>query len=180
MRYLKTLLAQRRSPGRRSLVSPDEPPRSPVTGRLSKPYGEQLFHWFLSIEHRRCERSSRPLLLLLADLTPRGGVASRIDPMIAQTLLDSLRSSLRQTDIVGWYRQDRVAGALLAESRNGPGVDVSKAVRQRVIDGLQARLPPELVRQFRLRIRRYPESQDMNPTNRDTVSLTHSAVGETR
>jgi hypothetical protein len=105
---------------------------------------------------------------------------SRIDPMIAETLLESLRSSLRQTDIVGWYRQDRVAGALLAESRSGSGVDVSKAVPQRVIDGLEARLPPELVRQFRLRIRHYPESPDMSPMKMDTVSLTHSAVGETR
>ena len=100
--------------------------------------------------------------------------------MIAETLVDSLRSSLRQTDIVGWYRQDRVAGALLAESRSRPGADGSKAVCQRVIDGLQARLPPELVRQFRLQIRRYPESQDMSPTNMETVNRTHSAVGESR
>jgi len=59
-------------------------------------------------ERRRSERSGKPFVLMLARPNGvRNGTMGR--------LLTALSSSIRQTDTIGWYRQDEILGVIFTE-----------------------------------------------------------------
>ena len=117
-------------------------------------YGEDAFAYFLSIEQSRSERSGRPFFLVLVDLEEHPGVSGPVDPTVATELLSGLRSCLRGTDFVGWYRQGRVVGAVLTESRSQHGTDVARVVGSRVTQVLSLRLSLEDAHRLRVRVDR--------------------------
>src|SRR2546427_11929887 len=86
-----------------------------LEGRLGHAYNEEAFRYFLAIERKRSERSNRPFLLLLVDLKKQQGMTARIDADVAARLFSGLWLCLRETDCVGWFREGRVAGALLTQ-----------------------------------------------------------------
>lgn len=111
-----------------------------LEGQLGQAYNEEAFRYFLAIERKRSQRSGRPLLLLLVDLKPQPGVRVRFDPMIAAKLFSGLWLCLREGDFVGWYRDERVAGAVLTQLADGHRTEVSRLIRQRVSEVLHERL----------------------------------------
>jgi hypothetical protein len=78
-------------------------------------YGEPAFHYFLDIERERSIRSARPCVLLRVDLKDRHGVPTRIPQATSERLFVALAQSVRETDFIGWYEEQRVAGAVLTE-----------------------------------------------------------------
>jgi hypothetical protein len=117
-----------------------------------KEYDEDAFLYFLAVERARAHRSNRPLRLLLASLEPVPGKPVPIPPATASRLFRALRLSLRETDVMGWYRQHRVAGALLTEHADRPEVDVSGVIRKRVGQALSQRLPARIAGGLRVRV----------------------------
>jgi hypothetical protein len=88
-------------------------------------YGEPAFHYFLDIERERSIRSSRPCVLLRVDLKDRQGVPTRMTRATGEQLFMALAQSMRDTDFIGWYEDQRVAGAVLtevAEERQNEGI----------------------------------------------------------
>jgi hypothetical protein len=118
------------------------------------PYGEEPFRYFLAVERKRAQRSGCLLLLLLVDLEGPPGVSARIDRAIATRLFADLGRCLRETDFIGWYREERVAGAVLTELGDGPPREVARRVGQRVREALGGGLPSNVAR--RLRVHVYP------------------------
>jgi hypothetical protein len=122
-----------------------------LTHQLGEACNEEAFRHFLAMERRRSRRSGRAFLLLL--VRPTG---ARLDAAVAEKLFACLWHCLRESDQVGWFREGRVAGALLTDVS---GADVAAAVCEKVRGSLQAGLPPDIasgiaVRAFRLPSRR--------------------------
>jgi hypothetical protein len=115
-------------------------------------YDEHTFLYFLAVERARAERSNHPLRLLFATLEPVPGRPIPIPPATATRLLEGLRMSLRETDVTGWYRQHRVAGAVLSARADAPESEMSDLIEQRVGDGLRQRLPSKVARSLRVRV----------------------------
>jgi len=113
-------------------------------------YDEETFLYFLQLERARADRSNRPLRLLFATLEPVPGKPVPIPRATAARLFDGLRDLLRETDVMGWYRQHRVAGAVLSERADRSGPDVSSVIRIRVGEGLRQRLPARVGRSVRV------------------------------
>ena len=90
---------------------------------------EEAFRYFLAIERKRAERSGRPLLLLLVNVN--GGNA-RLDEAVSSRLFAAMAQCLRETDVVGWYREGRIAGAVLMQGADTQGAVASHQVRERV------------------------------------------------
>ena len=128
-----------------------------LEGRLGHAYNEEAFRYLLAIERKRSERSDRPFLLLLIDLKEQDGTSARLDSMAASNLFSNLWLCLRETDFVGWYHKERVAGAVLTELRNGRAMEVSSLIGKRVSERLCERLPSEVARRLRVRIYQHPE-----------------------
>jgi len=115
-------------------------------------YDEETFLYFLAIERARAERANRRLRLLLATLELVAGKPDPIRPSDAARLFEGLRLSLRDTDVTGWYRQDRVAGAVLCEPPGALVCEMSDLIEQRVGEGLRQRLPSSVARSLRVRV----------------------------
>jgi hypothetical protein len=115
-------------------------------------YDEETFLYFLAMERARAGRSKQRLRLLLATLEAVPGKPDGIPPASAAKLFRGLKALLRDTDIMGWYRQDRVAGAILTAPAGTPDDETSDLIEGRVREGLLDRLPSNLARVLRVRI----------------------------
>jgi hypothetical protein len=116
-------------------------------------YNEEAFQYFLEIERKRSELSNRPFLLMLIEFNRRPpGFNPEMDVVTAGSLFSILRQSLRETDFVGWYREGRVAGAVLTQHREPDRDDLSDVVRRRVADALERRFPPDQPRRLQVRV----------------------------
>jgi len=115
-------------------------------------YGEDAFLYFLDIERARAGRSNHPVRLLFATLEPDSGRPAEISAASAVRLFQGMRQSLRETDIVGWYRQGRVAGAVLTAHADVPGKEMSGLIEQRVVNGLRQGLPAKIASGLRVRV----------------------------
>jgi len=109
--------------------------------RKGQPFNEETFHYFLALQRRRSERSGRPFLLVLVELKDPAGESLPIDAALAPKIMSGLRTCLRDTDFVGWYRKDRAAGAVLTELGDGSRTEASDPVSQRVRAAICEGLP---------------------------------------
>jgi hypothetical protein len=124
-----------------------------VQGRLGQAYNEDAFRYFLELEWKRAARVGRPFLLALVGLKDnQSKPGARIDPVLASKLFSNLWLCLRETDIIGWYREDRVAGAVLTQWANPPGSEASVSIRQRVHAVLREGLRLDAARRLQVHV----------------------------
>src|SRR2546426_11392606 len=109
----------------------------------SEAYNEEAFQYFLEVERKRSEISRRPFLLMLIEFNRHpAGINPEIDAVTAGKLFSILRMCLRETDFVGWYRERRVAGAVLTQHGEPDRDDLSDVVRRRGGDAPAKHFPP--------------------------------------
>jgi hypothetical protein len=123
-----------------------------LEGRLGQAYDEEAFLYFLAIERKRSERSGCHFLLLLVDLKEEPGLSVRIAPTVASKIFSRLWLCLRETDFLGWYREERVAGAVLTHFATGPLQEACAEVGQRVSAVLCEGLPGNVARRLQVRV----------------------------
>ena len=121
-----------------------------LEGRLGQAYNEEAFRYFVEIERKRAARLGRPRLLLLVGLTGQPKPNARISPVLAARLFSNLWLCLRETDVIGWYREDRIAGALLTQLPDRP--PQPGGIRERVTRALCEGLRADLARGFRVHV----------------------------
>jgi hypothetical protein len=120
-------------------------------------YNEEAFHYFLALERKRSESSRRPFLLLLVDLDQRSDATARIAPQLGAKLFTSLWDCLRETDLAGWYREGRVAGAVLTHLGDTPLTEeVTRRVEDRVKSAFRRSLPAAITDVLRVRVYQLP------------------------
>lgn len=123
-----------------------------LEGAEGAEYDEDVFQYLLSVEQSRASHASRPLRLLFATLEPVPGKPVPIPPRSASKLFDGLRTSLRETDVMGWYRQGRVAGAVLTAKEDPVADGMPNAIERRVGDRVRHQLPAKVARSLRVRV----------------------------
>jgi hypothetical protein len=116
-------------------------------------YNERAFRYLLGVQRRRAERSERPFVLLLVELDEHTRAGRRIDPTLATRIFASLWRSLRESDVVGWYREEHIAGAVLTGFENsGPAAaDAARVVADKVEHALAGQLPPRVAHGLHVR-----------------------------
>jgi hypothetical protein len=126
-----------------------------LKGRLGQAYNEDAFRYLLAIERNRGARLGRPFLLALIGLrSDRAHPGARVERAVAAKLFSCLWLCLRETDVVGWYREDRVAGAVLSQVPEGHVAELCQSIRRRVSAALAASLPAEAGRRVQVHV--YP------------------------
>lgn len=114
-------------------------------------YNEEAFQYLLSVERKRFERSNQPLFLMLVELDSQRGQAS-MDAPVAAKVFAGLGDLLRETDMIGWYREGRVVGALLTHHGDAPIANVSRLVSDRVTRTLRSHLPGHVADRLQVRL----------------------------
>jgi len=97
----------------RPVVSNPGSPSGPGETNLHVPLSEVQFIAALSHERRRAERSKKPFLLMLADLHDLASLSAADGWM--DRIIGSLCSSIRGTDVLGWYHDGQVLGVIFTE-----------------------------------------------------------------
>lgn len=114
---------------------------------------EPQFSAALRLERRRTERSRRPFLLMLADFEAIAmNAAAKLDD-----LASALAAAARETDTVGWHRQNEVLGAIFTELGVNDRSDVLISVKQRVSAVMHEKLGDKLARKVSLSFHFFPE-----------------------
>lgn len=91
---------------------------------------EESFHQMISLERKRTERSRRPFLLMLLDVS--AVLSSDQESKKIANILSTLSFSIRETDISGWYKSSSVIGIVFNEIPAGPWKSVVNAILTRV------------------------------------------------
>jgi len=118
-------------------------------------YNEQAFHHFLAIERKRSEASTRPFLLLLVEFEKHHGLPVPIGHDVALRLFAVLAASLRDTDVIGWYREQRIVGAVLTDLGDAPQA-IMPTIMNRVRALLRTGLPVDLALLVQVRLYQLP------------------------
>ena len=124
-------------------------------------YNEEAFHFLLGVERKRFEHSSKPFVLMLVELEGHSDQTSPIDRADGARVFAGLARSLRDTDVIGWYSEGHIAGAVLTHLGDASIADVSRLMAERVTRTLRADLPEEMA--GRLKVRLYQPLTSMLP-----------------
>jgi exopolysaccharide biosynthesis polyprenyl glycosylphosphotransferase len=122
-------------------------------------YEQKDFLQLLYLERRRSERSGRPLCLILLDGSPIADSLTRERAL--QQVFKPLRSSVRETDIIGWYQQNSTS-AIVFSDLNTANKKVIHGLRTRVSKALTAVLTPELVKRIGISVHVFPRNSDLD------------------
>jgi exopolysaccharide biosynthesis polyprenyl glycosylphosphotransferase len=120
---------------------------------------QQDFLPLLYLERRRSERSRRPLCLILMDGSAIADPLTRERAL--QQVFKPLRSSVRETDIIGWYEQNSKS-AIVFSDLNTADKQVIHGLRTRVSKALIDALTPELVKRIGISVHVFPRNSDLD------------------
>lgn len=85
----------------------------PLIEGTSTFYSTSDFHQILRIERKRADRSRKPCLLMLLDLSAID--TKRYDVDTLREIQNILVSCSREIDVRGWYERDLIAGTIFTE-----------------------------------------------------------------
>jgi hypothetical protein len=115
-------------------------------------YNEEAFRHFLALERKRSQRGQRSFLLLLVSLRKQPGTANHIPPAVASKLFAGLATCVREVDFLGWYRHERIAGAVLVQGGTAATPDASRGIGDRVTQALSRHVPSAVVERLQVRV----------------------------
>ena len=124
-------------------------------GQMFEAYNEEAFRHFLALERKRAERFNRSFLLLLVNLRKQPSmpnVTNQIAPHVATDVFGALCVCVREVDFMGWYREERVVGAVLSHGAATPEREASHRIGQRCVSALSERLPAPIASRMQVRV----------------------------
>ena len=127
---------------------------------------QKAFRRVISIERMRTERSRKPFLLMLLDMGDH--LPTETDGKYLGKLLTSLSTSTRQTDVAGWYQNDRIVGVMFIEICLEEREKIMNTMVSRVSEILRNHLTTEQFKRVSFSFHIFPEQWDQHsqdPTN---------------
>jgi len=109
-------------------------------GLMQQVLPEELFVGMLCLERKKAERSQKKLLLVLLDATE--ALHSSRHREVRGGLVRAVDAARRETDIAGWYQEDRILGTIFTEMSDVDAISVQTVV-DKVREALDAELSPE-------------------------------------
>ena len=73
-------------------------------------YDKSQFHHLLHLEKKRTDRSQKPFILLLFDVSAL--INDNLEEEILENIKYALSSSLRESDLSGWFEYNKTIGVL--------------------------------------------------------------------
>ena len=119
---------------------------------------ENIFHSMLTLERRRAERSRKPFVLMLLDANLENGSAAGILKEAAEIMV----ASKRETDLIGWYKESAILGAIFTEVNIEGERPVTETLRAKFETALAKHLGREKAAKIAISMHIFPESWDKN------------------
>lgn len=129
---------------------------APFATTLERPgpvYDEEAFDHFLQLEKQRATMTGRSCFLLLVGLRPHSTLNGQgMSRSLASGIFGGLEACVREVDVVGWYRQGKLVGAVLPQGTDAFSPLAAASVSARVRRALNQTLSPGLANQLRVRL----------------------------
>ena len=115
-------------------------------------YDQEAFRYLLESESKRSERSGHCCQVLLLYWTDAQGSIVQMDSHVAKTVMAASSRSLRETDYIGWYSDERIVGAVLTVLVQESMAQVASHLQKRLAEVLQSELSIEESRRLQIRV----------------------------
>jgi exopolysaccharide biosynthesis polyprenyl glycosylphosphotransferase len=132
-------------------------------------YDAFQFQQMLQVERRRTERSKKPFILMLVDLSAVP-VGPHPDNELAKLRLVLLSGS-RETDIRGWYEQDRIMGIIFTEVTSVDKASIER-IFKKVNDAICDCVDMEWAKKIKLANHVFPEENGHSPVENGMFNTT--------
>jgi hypothetical protein len=136
-------------------------PAGPVSVADRSTLPEEDFLRVIWLERKRAERSRKPALLMLIEMETQ--FPSEQHGEALGTILSALAETTRETDVTGWYKEDRVVGVMFTEIAVEEESSIVATVMERVSEALRVRLSSRQFNQVSITFRLSPEERDSIP-----------------
>ncbi|MBU1713184.1 MAG: sugar transferase, partial [Proteobacteria bacterium] len=132
-----------------------------------------IFHHMLRIERKRTERSRKPFLLLLVDISEllSGKRKGQIPDKIKNEMKGVLISCSRETDISGWYEENKVMGAIYTEMASVNETSIESILRN-LHDRISKTIDAELIKKIKVSFHVFPEQNGSSIINNGLFNIT--------
>jgi hypothetical protein len=124
---------------------------------------EEFFVQMVTLEQKRAERSRRPAILMLIERE------HELCGPLFYRVANAIFSCTRETDILGWYKQDVTLGLLITEITSTDTATVALLSRK-IVSAIQQSVDAETSNHINLIFRIYPQASTENSTV-DSVTL---------
>ena len=134
--------------------------------RLKELLQEDTFHTMLTLERRRAERSRKPFVLMLLDA--HALFTKRVPEKLLRQLINSISTSTRETDLVGWYKHGGVVGVIFTEVNLNEKTPITQLLLTKIVKSLHHHLDLQLASKVVVTLHLYPENWSEGSTIADT------------
>jgi exopolysaccharide biosynthesis polyprenyl glycosylphosphotransferase len=129
---------------------------------------EKMFATALRLERKRSERSGKSFLLALLNLT----VAHPAECQdLRNTLATAICRVVRDTDVVGWYEEDAVVGAIFTHLQDGSRTAARDAVNAKLAGAFAASAAAQKLQRLRIAYHFFPEHDGHSAAGDPVVDL---------
>ena len=153
-----------------TLLRMDKAPKSadPLLVWLSAEAREVLnegtFRRMIAVERKRTERSSEPFLLMLLEAGNHQG--SEKDGKVLDNILSVLLLSIRETDVIGWYKDRSTVGVMFTGLAGNDKNSILSVILNKVSTTLRDQLKPDQFNQVRISFHFFPDNWDHDNSGR--------------
>lgn len=146
----------------------DSLPSKPVLLGEREILQEEAFNHMISVERKRTERSRKPFLLML--LETGGHQTSEKNGHVLANILSVLLASTRETDVVGWYKNQSTAGVMFTELEIDDKNSILSTMLTKVSNLLQDILTFEQFNQISISFHFFPDRWESETPERPSNS----------
>jgi hypothetical protein len=116
-------------------------------------WDEDTFQYLLTLEQRRSKRSRNAFALAFLNATNPMEARQNVVPLA----LPAVSSSIRETDLVGWFEKPRVLGVIFTHVGPVRRIPVMMTLRTKLETALQEKLGREMAAQITISLQVVPE-----------------------
>jgi hypothetical protein len=136
------------------------------------------FHRMICLEERRAERSRKSILLMLLDVNGLA-LGQKESFFVNQKMISVLSPITRETDFMGWYKENSVVGLVFTEIIVEDLSSVT-AIMNRISKTLKAHLSAKQFSDINISFRLLPEAYDDRFIPVGTTSVAYPIVSAVR
>ena len=125
---------------------------------------EDSFKRMIAIERKRTERSREPFMLMLVEAGERQRAQKHLRPL--ERILSAMLCSTRETDVVGWYKDQMTVGVIFTGLAIEDKNVVLSTILGRVSAALRDELTSEQFSQISLSFHFFPDKWDQEDSGR--------------
>ena len=126
--------------------------------------GEDAFGRMIVVERKRTERSGKPFLLMLLEAGNQQSSGKNGKPL--DTMVSTLLSSTRETDVVGWYKEWTTVGVIFTGLLVDDKHSILNTILTRVSTALRDKLTFEQFNQVSISFHFFPDHWDEDSSGR--------------